>query len=123
MGDGHPHGAAVGQVILLLDEPLAEGLPTDDQRAVVVLQRPGDDLAGRGRIAVDEDDHRPLLEVATRMRFEGTVGVACAPALRDNLGLIAEKLVAHPDGHLHIAAGIVAQVEHQAFHPFGLEPL
>ena len=43
-----------------LDEALAKGGLADDQSAVVILQRAGDDLGGRGGVAIDENDDREL---------------------------------------------------------------
>ena len=41
----------------------------DERRALMILQRTGNDLCGRGRTAVDEDDDRFALgEVASRYR-------------------------------------------------------
>src|SRR6185437_10850753 len=41
-----------------LDGPFAERLRAEDGRALLILERTGDDLRGRGRAAVDENDQR-----------------------------------------------------------------
>ena len=43
-----------------LDEAFAEGGFAYDESAIVVLQGAGDDLSGRGSVAVDEDDDGEL---------------------------------------------------------------
>jgi hypothetical protein len=98
-----------------LHEPLAEARRAHEQRAVVVLQRAGDDLARRRRAAVDHDHerdgraHRLLgghvhLRLALPPRWLST---SC-PRLRKRL-LVADRL-------LEDAARVAAQVED---HPFG----
>ena len=51
---GDVQRAAVGELEDLLEDALAERLGADDLRAVAVLQRAGDDLRGRGGVAVDQ---------------------------------------------------------------------
>src|SRR5690606_20605422 len=53
--------ATVGQRHHRLGDALAEGLLADDHRAVVLLQGAGDDLGGRGRVGVDQHDHRQVV--------------------------------------------------------------
>ena len=51
LADRDVERAAVGERLLLLEDALAERVRADDRRAVVVLQRGGDDLRGRGGVA------------------------------------------------------------------------
>ena len=60
LAGGDVQRAAVGELEDLLEDALAERLGADDLRAVAVLQRAGDDLGGRGGVAVDEHRHRRL---------------------------------------------------------------
>ena len=96
-----------------LDEALAEGGFADDEGAVVILQGAGDDLGGRGGVAIDEDDDgelRPLLAVGGAVDLVGEG----AAALRDDDLTLVEKLVAHVDGFVEQAAGVAAEIDEKA---------
>ena len=73
-----------------LDEALAEGGFADDQGAVVVLQRAGDDLSGRGGIAVDEDDDGVLRTVFAVGGAIDLVREGAAALRDDDLALLQE---------------------------------
>ena len=60
LADGDVERAAVGQAPDLLEDALAERARADHLGALAVLQRAGDDLRGRRRLAVDEHDDRDL---------------------------------------------------------------
>ncbi len=60
-----------------LHRALAERLRAHDLRALVVLQRAGDDLGGGRRAAVHEDDHRNALH-RLRQRLQHVVAAATA---------------------------------------------
>src|SRR5512146_3488748 len=70
---GHLELVAVGQRVDGLNEPLAERRRPEDQRAIVILERTGDDLRGRRRSAVDEHDERNLERemLAARSKYFG----------------------------------------------------
>ena len=55
-GNGQPNGTAVLEGHLLLHETFAEGAPTDDGGAVVILHGAGEDLGGRGGEIINEHD-------------------------------------------------------------------
>src|SRR5690242_74218 len=63
-----------------LDRALAERARAKDGRALLVLQRAGDDLRRRGRTAVDQDDQRLAFDEIARTGVEALrlVGVAAA---------------------------------------------
>ena len=60
LADGDVERAAVGELLDLLEDALAERARADHRRALAVLQRAGDDLRRRRRLAVDEHDDRDL---------------------------------------------------------------
>src|SRR5690606_15345503 len=93
----------------------------DDEAAVVVLERAGDDLARARGVLVDEDDDGLALERAAGAGAVLAVELA-APALGvDDHVAGGKELVRDPDGHLHEAARVVAEVEDEAFHALRLE--
>ena len=96
-----------------LDEALAEGGFADDQGAVMILQRAGDDLSGGGGVAVDEDDDGILGSFFAARGAIDLVGEGAAALGDDDLALL-EELVGHVDGFVEQAAGIAAQVEDEA---------
>ncbi len=101
-----------------LHRALAERARADDGRALVVLQRAGDDLGGRGRAAVDQHDDRLALRQIARAGVValGLLGVAAAG--RDDLAAVEEG-VRHRDRLVEQAAGVVAQVEDVALELVG----
>ena len=97
--------------------------------AVVVLQRAGDDLAGRGRAFVDEHDQRHLLhglgQAAQRIgaaaalvvlgrRLEGRLRVGHLAVGGDDDRIVRQERRRDRDRAFEQAARVVAQVEHQA---------
>ena len=75
-----------------LHESLAERRRSDDERAVVVLQRAGDDLRGRRRAAVEQHDERNVEREMAAGRLAALRSADCAtgrsrsPALRAGRG-------------------------------------
>src|SRR5205085_8405342 len=106
---------AVGEVEDPLHEALAEGYLADDEAAPVILNRPGDDLRGRGRVAVDEDDERVIYGVVERVLVDVVV-ILVAAAHRDD-GLAApDEAARHLDRLVEQAAGVVPEVEDELLH-------
>ena len=101
-----------------LHRAFAEGARTDNRRALVILQRAGDDFRRRGGAAIDQHDNRlPLREIArpsiVALRFFG-VAAACG----DNLALVDEGV--HDLNRLiKQSARIVAQIDDVAFELVG----
>ena len=62
-----------------LHRALAERARADDGRALVVLQRAGDDLGGRGRSAVDEHDDLLAVSLVARVGIRRCVSSALRP--------------------------------------------
>ena len=87
--------------------------------AVVVLEAGRDDLGGRGRVLVDQDHHREVVEGAVLLRLEVLLGVfrplvlTITPSSRNR----SETSTARAEQ----PAGIVAEVEDQRLHPLGLQ--
>ena len=114
-----------------LHRALAEGLRAHDGGALVVLQRAGDDLAGRGRAFVDEHDQRHLLQrlgqapqrvgaaaaqVVLGRGLEGLLRIGDLAVGRDDHRVGRQERRRDRDRALEQAARVVAQVEHQALH-------
>src|ERR1041385_3216312 len=93
-----------------LHRTLAEGLRADQDGAVMILQRTGDDLAGRGGAAVDQHrDRQSARDIArpcvVALRFLGALA-----ARRNDLALF-KKGVGDGNRLIEQAAGVVAQIE------------
>ncbi len=118
-----PHG---------LHRALAERGLAHDHRALVVLQRAGDDLRGRRRIGVGQHHHRDLLEqrrqilqrivldrrqpVIVEVGLVDPLGVGHLAIGRDHGHVLGQEGRRHADRALQHAAAVVAQVQHQALH-------
>ena len=89
----------------------------EQQRAVVILQRAGDDLRRARRKAVDQHGDR---EASARLRR--AVGErarrirACGRACSRSLARI-EKEIGHRDALIEQSARVAAQIEDRAIHP------
>ena len=59
-----------------LDRAFAEGLRAHDGRALVILQRAGDDLAGRGRTLVDQHHQRHGLDRCRQLAQRVSIATA-----------------------------------------------
>ena len=94
-----------------LHQALAEGRLADDQGAIMILQRAGDDLRRRGRIAVHQH-HDRILQVRSMRRAIDLIREGASTLRNDDLALL-QKLVAHIDGLVQQAARVAAQVDHQ----------
>src|SRR6516165_10262921 len=113
---GQPQGTVAGtERDDGLHRALAERTGAHQGRPPVILQRAGDDLGGRGRAAVDQDDDRLALGEIARLCTEtlGLLGVAAAG--RDDLAAFEEG-IGHRDRLVEQAARIVAQVDHVALY-------
>src|SRR6266513_2274087 len=95
---------------ILLDGPLAEGLDADELGPAVVLDRARGDLRRARRVFVEEHDEAIA---------EGTTGAGhpfdfllAATRHEDGAGPLADELADHVVGGVHVAAGVVAQIEH-----------
>ena len=106
-GDGQAQLGAVGEGDGHLHEALTVGAPTDDESAVVVLDGAGEDLAGRARHLVGEDDQRGVLAGATTVGKELLPRVSLALHIDDHLAA-GNELVEHGHGRVQESAGIVA---------------
>src|SRR5579864_327480 len=93
-----------------LHRSLAERAGADQRRALVVLQRAGDDFRRRSRAAIDQDDERLALGEVARMRRAALGFLGVAAAGRDDLAALEER-VGDRDRLLQEPARIVAQVD------------
>ena len=94
-------------------------LVADDDRASVVLQGGGENLAGRGAEAVHENDERTFPHhagIGIVHRVDVAVGVL---DLHD--GAFGNEEAGHADGLVERAAGVAPQVDDQAFDIFFLQ--
>ena len=120
-GDGEANHGVIRQGDGTLHEALAEGAPTDDHAAIPVLHGAGDDLAGRGRRFVDEDDEAAVLEVA-RGRGLGLLARRVAALGVDDQATVAEEFVGQVAGHMQEAAAVALKVEDEVLHALLTEP-
>ena len=111
-----------------LHRALAEGLRAHDGRALVVLQRAGDDFGGRRGAAVDQHDHRHLLDARRKVpegilaaarvvlaaRREAHLRFGRPPVGVDDENVLRQERGRHGDRLVQQAARIAAQVEHEA---------
>ena len=110
---GQRQAGVLAEVVDGLHQALAEGGLAHDQRAIVILQRAGDNLSRRSRVAVHQHhDGEGLAVVAVRGRVV-LVGIG-APALRNDGLPLGQQVVADIHRLAQQAAGVVAQVKHQA---------
>jgi hypothetical protein len=108
---------------------LPKGLGTHHHGTLVVLQGPGDDLRGGGRAGVDQHHHRSGPGVGRQTLHEvvlvaalvvlragqvAALGVFGAAVGRGDQRLGLQEGGGNADGAIEQAAGIVAQIEHQA---------
>ena len=102
---GQRQAGVLAEVVDGLHQALAEGGFAHDQGAVVILQRAGDDLGGRGGVAIDQhDDGEGLAAVAVGGGVD-LVGIGAA-ALRDDGLALGQQVVADIDCLAQQAAGI-----------------
>ena len=96
-----------------LHRALAERTGADQRRALVVLQRAGNDLRSRRRAAVDEHHHGLALGNVDRPRIVTLRFIRVPSTRRNDLAALEEGV---GDGHRLVeqAAGIVAQIENVA---------
>ena len=93
----------------VLHDALAVGLGTDHQGAAAVLQAAGEDLAGRGGSAVDQDHQGDIVLPGLGVALLAVAGAVLA---------VEEQLLVQEDvgdlfRRVHPAAGIIAQVQDQ----------
>src|SRR6185437_16430849 len=103
-----------------LYEAFSKSRFTDDQRAVVILKRAGNDFRRRSRIAVDQNDHgnaiRILVDCRIRLRT-----VAEASSLRNDHLPALQEGIRDANGLNQQAAAIASEVEHQHVHAFAVQ--
>ena len=76
----------------------------------MILQGAGDDFGGRGRAAVDQDDHGLAVGDIALLRVEALGFVGMAAAGRDNFALV-EEAVGDGNRLVEQAARIVAEID------------
>src|SRR6266550_8561013 len=100
----------VPQGEILLDRPLAEGLDADELGPAVILDRARGDLRRARRVLVQEHN-QPIAESATGAGDSLDLRLA-ATRDEDGAGPLAHELADHVVGGVHVAAGVIAQIEH-----------
>ena len=93
-----------------MHKPLAERAATDDGSAVVILHRTGEDLRGGGREVIDKHDQGHVFESPGTVCRSLITGVRTAFGVHDQLAA-GEELIRHADGLLHIAAGVLPEID------------
>ena len=81
---------------------------------MMILQRAGHDLRRGRRAAVDQHDERRAVRGRRRAARPSRTCASARAAVRRDDHAAVEKHIRHADGRFEHAAGIVAQVEHQA---------
>ena len=97
-----------------LHRTFAERARADERRALLILQRTGDDFRGRSRTAVDQDDDRLALSQIARVGIEalGLLGITAAGG--DDLALVQER-IRDRNRLIEQATRIVAQIDDEPF--------
>ncbi len=80
----------------------------------MILQGAGNDLGGRGGIAVHQHDDRIVAAVVAVARGVHMFGGGAAFVRNDHIAF-GQEMIAHRDGFIQQAARIAAQVENEAF--------
>ena len=114
MRGGQRQAGVFGQRIYGLHQALAERGLAQDQAAVVILQRAGDDLGRRSREVVDQHHDGIIAPAVAVARLIDFFRRRTAAVRNDHLALLQE-FVGHGDALVQQAAGISAQIEHQTF--------
>ena len=103
----------LAEVVDRLHQTFAEGGFADDQGAIVILQRAGNNFSGRCCIAIDEHDDRECLAAVAVGRRVVLVRIGAAALGDDGLAL-REQVVANFNRLAQQPAGVAAQIENQA---------
>ena len=111
-GGGELHGS-IADAEHALRAALPVGRRAHQQRAIVILERAGDDLARRRRSAVRQHHDRHVLPTLRRPVGERAVLVRRPPARRDDRLARVEEEVGDSDPLIEQAARIAAQIEHE----------
>ena len=93
-----------------LHRALAERARADDGRALLVMQRAGDDLGGGSRSAVDEHDDLLAVSLVARVGIR-PLRLLLVATLGDHDGAILQEVVGHGDRLIEQSARVVAQVD------------
>jgi len=100
-----------------LHRPFAKARLAHHQTRVVVLDRSGDDFAGRGRGSVDHHHGRHLVvNLAAGLAVEAVILAAQAPLGEDDEVVFFQEELAHTLGRVEQATGVETQVQDQALH-------
>ncbi len=113
MVGGERQAGVVAEVVDGLNEALAEGGFAHDQGAIVILQRAGDNLSGRSRVAIDQHHDGEVFAVVAMRGHVVLVRIGAAALRNDGLPL-GQQVVANVHRLAQQASGIAAQVKDQA---------
>src|SRR5262249_8628129 len=117
LAGGQLQVVAALQRVERLHQSLAVARRADDERAVMILQRAGNDLGSRRRTTVYQDDERQVGSEVFSARLRDLVREVASAHAHDVLSL-AQKQTRDRKRLVDDAAGISAHVEHDAFGPF-----
>ena len=113
--DGQQQRRAFGERELRLHQALAERVLAQDPGAVVILQRAGDDLRRRRRLAVHQHHDRILLRQRIGLGAEDLLLLGAA-AVRHHGLPVPQEAAGQAHGLGHQSAEIVPQIEDQPLH-------
>src|SRR5207244_1240912 len=105
----------LGERELRLDETFSESGFTEDQRAIVILQRAGDDFRSGGGIAVDQHHDGIFLRGGVGLIGAEDLFLFGAATVGDYDLAIAEEAAGERDGFGDEAAAILAEIEDETF--------
>ena len=102
---------AVGERDHLLHDALAKGGGTHDGGALMILQAAGENFAGGGGAAVDQQHQGNIVRAGAGI---ARIGVILRAGLGIHYQLLIQEAIGHADRIVHPTAGVVAQIQDQA---------
>ena len=112
-GDGQLERAAVAELLPLLDGALAERLLADERRPLRVLERAGDDLAGRRAAGIDQADDGQIVARGDAARVGRRRRLLPVRVLLPEDDAVGDEVAGDRPGGGDEAARIAAQVQDQ----------
>merc|ERR1719446_1004011 len=116
---GDDHAAPVLDPRYSLYDSLAKGLHPDALGAAIILERGGEDLRYRRRLAVDEqvERRRDVEPILVRLVLDPVEPVVCD---RRDLCILRKQEPRHVDAAREVAPRVLPKVDHEALCALGL---
>ncbi len=113
MVGGQSQAGVFAEVVDGLYQALAKGGFADDQGAIMVLKRAGNDLRRRSRVSVYQYDDGKVFAVVAVGGGIDLIGIGAAALGND--GCPFQQMVANFNGLTQQTAGVIAQIKDQPF--------